>query len=324
MRAMENSLSYSNNIVFLDAETISKNIDLQKFKTLGNFKPYLTTRPDNVYERICDAQVIVTNKVVIDEQIMSRCPRLKLICVTATGTNNIDLMAAKKFNILVKNVKDYSTNSVAQLTFAFVLNQLNSLEDYTNYTRKGLWCDSTSFTCQNWPIHELSSTTWGIIGLGTIGQTVANLASIFGAKVQYYSTSGKNHNSKYAAVSLSDLLETSNIISIHAPLNDQTKNLLDKNQLAKIQENSILVNVGRGGIINEKDLYEALQNKVLKVCLDVAENEPMQKDSYLYKLKDLDSVQITPHIAWASQQAQRILIDKVFEHIKEFLNHSLS
>lgn len=317
---MESILNYSTKIVFLDAGTLNKNIDLDRFNEFGEFVIYEQTASDKVIERIQDANIVLTNKVIIDKSIIESCPSLKLICITATGTNNIDHESAAIHNIQVNNVKGYSTNSVAQITFAMALNQLSSLTQYSDYTKTGKWCDSYSFTCQNWPIVELVGKTWGIIGLGTIGQKVAQIAKAFDCNVQYYSTSGKNKNNDFKSVDLETLLKTSHVISIHAPLNGNTKNLLKKNELNLIEAGSVLINVGRGGIINEQDLLEVLQNKNIFVSLDVAELEPMSKTSALFELKNHKNVLITPHIAWASLEAQELLISNIYKQIKEFLD----
>lgn len=316
---MSNSSIYLNNIVFLDADTINKNINLDRFNELGNFTAYKNTSKELIYERVKDAHIILTNKVNLNKEVLENCNSLKLICVTATGTNNIDHEAARNLNIKICNVKDYSTASVAQLTLTMALNHYCSIQNYLQYTKAGKWCESTSFTCQAWKISELKGKTWGIIGLGAIGKKVANLASAFDCKTQYYSTSGKNNDLNFNQVGLEKLLLTSDIISIHAPLNDKTLNLISKNELEKLKDECIIINVGRGGIINEKDLYEVLLSKKIYVSLDVAENEPMDRDSYLFKLKEFENVHITPHIAWASIEAQQTLMNSVFNQVKVFL-----
>ena len=302
-------------IVFLDALTLG-DVDFDKFKELGEVKIYDITLPDETLNRVKNADIVVTNKVVIDKKIMDNS-NIKFIQIAATGMNNVDLEYAKKKGIIVKNVAGYSTNSVIQHTFALVLSLLNKICYFDEFVRKK-YPNSKIFThIQNW--FEINGKRWGIIGLGEIGKGVANLAKNFGAEVVYYSTSGKNQNSEFKRVNLEELLNTSDIISIHAPLNENTKNLLNKNNLNLIKDKAILVNVGRGGIINEKDLAEILEKKDIFVGLDVFEKEPIDKNNPLLKFKE--KTLLTPHVAWTSIEARNKLMKGIFENIKEFLNN---
>jgi len=299
-------------IVFLDALTLG-DVDLERFKNLGEVEIYQTTAKEETLKRVKDADVVVTNKVVIDKNIMDNS-NIKFIQIAATGMNNIDLEYAKKKGIIVKNVAGYSTNSVIQHTFALVLGLLNKVCYFDEYTRKN-YPNSKIFTyIQNW--FEIKGKRWGIIGLGEIGRGVGRLAKSFGAEVVYYSTSGKNQSNEFKRVELDELLKTSKIISIHAPLNENTKNLLNKNNLILIQNRAILVNVGRGGIINEKDLAEVLEEKDIFVGLDVFENEPINSDNPLLKFKD--KTLLTPHVAWTSIEAREKLVNSIYENIKNF------
>ena len=299
-------------IVFLDALTLG-NVDFDRFKNLGEVEIYDVTPKEKTLERVKKADIVVTNKVVIDKDIMDKS-NIKFIQIAATGMNNVDLEYAKKKGIIVKNVAGYSTNSVIQHTFALVLGLLNKVCYFDEYTRKE-YPHSKIFThIQNW--FEINGKTWGIIGLGEIGRGVAKLAKSFGAEVVYYSTSGKNQNREYKRVTLEELLKKSDIISIHAPLNKDTKNLLNKNNLELIKDGAILVNVGRGGIINEKDLAEILNKKEIFVGLDVFENEPINSDNPLLKSS---KVLLTPHVAWTSKEAREKLMDGIYENIKEFI-----
>jgi len=299
-------------IVFLDALTLG-NVDFDRFKNLGEVEIYDVTPKEKTLERVKKADIVVTNKVVIDKEIMDKS-NIKFIQIAATGMNNVDLEYAKKKGIIVKNVAGYSTNSVIQHTFALVLGLLNKVCYFDEYTRKE-YPHSKIFThIQNW--FEINGKTWGIIGLGEIGRGVAKLAKSFGAEVVYYSTSGKNQNREYKRVTLEELLKKSDIISIHAPLNKDTKNLLNKNNLELIKDGAILVNVGRGGIINEKDLAEILNKKEIFVGLDVFENEPINSDNPLLKSS---KVLLTPHVAWTSKEAREKLMDGIYENIKEFI-----
>lgn len=315
-----NSKKCLNKIVFLDAGTLNSNVSLEKIASLGELIIYDSTKSEEVEDRIKDATIIITNKVVLDKEILNKTNNLKLICIAATGMNNVDLDEAAQLNIKVKNVVGYSTSSVVQHTFALVTNLLGSIKNYQSYTSNGQWCTSDSFTCQNWNISEINSKRWGIIGLGTIGKKTAQVAEAFGAEIFYYSTSGLNNNSKYTQLDLKELLKTSDIISIHAPLNENTTNLLNKENLKYLKENSVLVNVGRGGIINEDDLLEIVQNKNILIGLDVLESEPMLKESTAYSLSVNPNIIITPHIAWASFEAQTCLIEGIFTNISEFIS----
>lgn len=316
---MVNIKNCSNKIVFLDTSTLNKDVDLSCFQTFGDFKSYSYTDPEMVFERVQDANIVITNKVILNKELLERCHHLKLICIAATGMNNVDLEAAKELGIVVKNVKGYSTDSVVQQTFAMVLSLSSKIIQYSDYVRTGQWAQSKTFTHQQWPIYEIKNKKWGIIGLGQIGQAVAKVATAFGSKVSYYSTSGQNNNADYNRVELEVLLSESDIITIHAPLNDKTLNLITAKEITLLKEQAILINVGRGGIINEKDLFMSLQEKKILVGLDVVEREPMLVNSFADKLKDNQSIIITPHIAWASMEAQQTLVKGIQTNISEFL-----
>jgi len=300
------------NIVFLDALTLG-DVDFERFKKFGDVKIYQTTKPSETLDRVKEADIVVTNKVVIDKHIMDNAD-IKFIQIAATGMNNVDLEYAKQKGIPVKNVAGYSTNAVIQQTFALVLGLLNKVCYFDSYTRNE-YPQSEIFThIQNW--FEISGKRWGIIGLGEIGRGVAKIAKSFGAEVVYYSTSGKNSNPEYKRVELDELLKTSDIISIHAPLNENTKDLLNYEKLSLIKDNAVLVNLGRGGIINEKDLAEILNQKDLFVGLDVFEKEPVNADNPLLKYKD--KTLLSPHIAWTSIEARNKLMDGIYKNIEEF------
>ena len=306
-------------IVFLDTKTLGKDISLEKFNTLGEVIKYETTNPSETLKRVQNCDVVVTNKVVLSKDIIEKS-NFKLICITATGTNNIDLEAASNANIEVKNVSDYSTSSVSQVTFTLVLSLIQKLEYYKSYVDSLQWSNSNLFTHIDKPFFELKNKKWGIIGLGNIGKEVAKIASAFGCEVNYYSTSGKNLNTDYNSISLEELLKSSDIISIHSPLNDATYNLLNKTNLNMLKEDGILVNVGRGGIINESDLSAKLDSDKSLYCgLDVVEKEPIEENNPLLKIKNKDRLILTPHIAWASVEARTILLNKVFDNIKTFV-----
>jgi len=306
-------------LVILDAKTLGDDIDLGVFEKFGEVKVFDVTTPGERIERCKDADIIITNKVVIDEEVMAACEHLRLICVAATGMNNIDLKAAQKRGIEVKNVSGYSTDSVVQHTFAMLFYLMEKLPYYDDYVKSKAWSDSGIFTCIDRPFHELRGRQWGIIGLGTIGKAVAKVAEAFGATVVYYSTSGENEDPYYPRMELDTLLSTSHIVSIHAPLNEKTKNLLDFAKLEKIPAGSILLNLGRGGIINETDLVHVMDDKELYVGLDVTEKEPLPEDSILYEVANPDRLLITPHIAWTSIEAREKLIAAIVHNIEVFL-----
>lgn len=306
-------------IVILDKKTLGDDIDLSGFEQLGEPLMYDSTTKEQTLDRVKGAQIVVTNKVVIDKEIMDSSD-IKLICVAATGMNNIDLEYAKSKNIIVKNVAGYSTPSVVQMTFSMALYLIGKLRYLDEYTKSDEgWVKSPVFTHLENPYFDIAGKTWGIIGLGTIGKDVAKVASAFGANVQYYSTSGRNRDENVQRVSLEDLLKTSDIISIHAPLNEQTNNLINSDNLSLLKENAVLLNLGRGGIVNEVDLAAYIDKSSILVGLDVLEHEPIKKDNSLLMAKNTDRLFITPHIAWASVESRVKLVDGICKNIEEYL-----
>ena len=301
-------------VVLLDKLTFGDS-DLSKFEQFGEVEFYDTTSAEQTLERVKEADVIVTNKVVITDEVMRNCPDLKLICVAATGMNNVDIDAAQKLGIKVKNVVGYSTDSVIQHTFSMLFYLMGHSRYYDEYVKSQEWEKSGLFTHVGKVFFELKGKKWGVIGLGEIGRGVAKIATAFGAEVSYYSTSGKNRNGEYKRESISNILEQSDIISIHAPLNDSTYDLIAHSELLMMKDGAVLLNLGRGGIVNESALSYILDAKPIYVGLDVLEKEPMQKDSPLKKIKAQDRLYITPHIAWTSVEARERLIDGVIENI---------
>jgi lactate dehydrogenase-like 2-hydroxyacid dehydrogenase len=307
-------------IVFLDASTVGDVPNLDSLKSLGEVTLYPVTKPGETAGRISDADVVITNKVVINRELMEAAPKLKLICVAATGMNNIDRDAAKELGIPVKNVAGYASQSVAQCTFAMILHMIHKMPEFDEYVKGGEYSKSDIFTKVDRNFHELSGMRFGIIGLGSIGSKVAEIAWAFGSEVVYYSTSGKNSDQPYKRVDLGELLKTCDIISIHAPLNENTENLLGYNQLKLMKPSAILVNTGRGGILNEKDLARAIdENLIAGAAIDVFEKEPIAPDNPLLKVKNTDKLLLTPHITWSSMEARTALIDGVRRNIEEFL-----
>lgn len=306
------------NIAFLDYDTLGYDISIEKFNKFGKVIVYGFTKYEQTIERLKDIDIAITNKVIIDKNIIDNT-NLKQICVAATGMNNIDLAYAKEKNIIVNNVAGYSTNSVIQLTFTFVLNFVQEFEYYTKYTQSGLWSQSNIFVNLDKPFYELSNKTWGIIGLGTIGKGVANIAKTFGCNIQYYSTSKENNSTEFNRVELDELLKTSDIITIHSPLNENTKNLLTYKELSSLKDGTILVNVGRGGIINESDLAKILDEKMIFAGLDVISTEPIAKDNPLNFIQNKEQLKITPHIGWSSIEARNRLTNGIIENIEKFV-----
>ena len=306
-------------IVFLDAVTLGSDIDLAVFDRFGDVTIHDRTAPEERIERCRDADIVVTNKVVIDKEVIDACEHLKLICVAATGMNNVDLDYAASRGIEVKNVSGYSTDSVVQHTFAMLFYLMEKLPYYDRYVKEKRWAKSGIFTCIDRPFHELKRKQWGIVGLGTIGKAVAKVAEAFGATVVYHSTSGKNDDPLYPRMELDTLLSTSHIVSIHAPLNERTRNLLDRPRLERLQKGTILLNLGRGGIIDETALAQVMQEKEIWVGLDVTEKEPLPEDSPLYNVADSERLLITPHIAWTSVEAREKLVAGIVHNIETFL-----
>ena len=311
---MENKMK----IVFLDCDTLGYDISLEEFKKFGEVIVYGFSSYEETIARLQGAEIVVTNKTVIDKNIIDNSD-LKLICVAATGMNNIDLEYAKKKNIQVKNVKSYSTHSVTQLTFSFVLNFVQEFEYYTKYTNEREWEKSKIFVNLDKPFYELKDKNWGIIGLGEIGKNVAKIATAFGSKVSYFSTSGNNNCSDYERIGLEEILKKSDIITIHAPLTEFTKNLIGRKELEMLKNKAILVNVGRGGIVNENDLAEVLDEKEIYVGLDVVEVEPIASNNPLNFIKNKYRLKMTPHIGWASIEARNELTKGIINNIKTFV-----
>jgi len=302
-------------IVLLDALTFGET-DLSAFEQFGDVEVYQTTSPEQTKERITDADVIVTNKVVITDALMTEAKNLKLICVAATGMNNIDLDAATKREIEVKNVAGYSTDSVIQHTFSLLFYLMGHSRYYDESVKDGTYSRSPIFTDVSKPFFEIKGKKWGIIGLGSIGQGVAKIADVFGAEVSYYSTSGKNHSQPYTRLELDELLSECDIISIHSPLNEQTNNLLDYEQLLTCKDGAIVLNLGRGGIINEEAIAKIIDEKNISFGLDVLSKEPMIENHPLLSVKNKENLYITPHIAWTSVEARDTLIASIIENIK--------
>lgn len=306
-------------IVFLDAKTIGDDIDLSGFDTLGEVVKYPYSTAEEAAERSVDADVLIINKVEINEKSIGGAEHLKLVCVTATGTNNLDKDYLAQRGIAWRNVAGYSTETVAQHTFALLFFLLEKLSYYDAYVKDEKYVNDVMFTHFASAFHELSGKTWGIVGLGNIGRRVADIAKAFGCKVIYYSTSGRNSNPNYERVDFDTLLAESDIVSVHAPLDENTKGLMNKDAFAKMKSSAIFLNLGRGPIVEEADLADALNRDVIAAAgLDVLTAEPMREDNPLRSIKDSKKLIITPHIAWASIEARTRLMQTICGQIREF------
>lgn len=307
-------------IVFLEVGNLGDDMDFEQFRQLGEVVFYETTPDELVRERIADADIVAINKIPMNRETLEQAPNVKLICVTATGTNNIDFAYTNSRGIQVANVSSYSTNTVVQHTFAMAFYLLEKLAYYDNYVKSGKYMESPYFVHMGQPFHDLKGMTWGIVGLGEIGRGVADIARAFGCKVIYFSTSGKNHNPDYTQVSMEELLKESDIISIHAPLNSTTNGLFHYDVLKQMKPTALLLNLGRGPIVNDTDLARALQEGVIAGAgLDVLPIEPMAKDSPLAAIQDSSRLFITPHIAWASVESRTRLVDQVYKNMLDFI-----
>lgn len=306
-------------IVFLDVKTIGEDLDLSGFDSLGEVVKYPFSTPAEIPDRVMDADVIVLNKARIHEETIRTASRLKLVCVTGTGTNNLDKEYLKSRGITWRNVAGYSTESVAQHTFAMLFYLLEHLRYYDDYVKEGRYICDTSFTHFEKHFHELNGKTWGIIGLGNIGRRVASVAETFGAHVIYTSPSGRPPQPGYRQTDLDTLLGTSDIISIHAPLNRFTENLIDIKAFQKMKPSCIFLNLGRGAIVMEQDLADALDRRMIAAAgLDVLRDEPITPDNPLLMIRDNKRLLITPHVAWASVEARTRLMETILRQIEEF------
>ena len=305
-------------IVFLDEYSIAGR-SLEKITSQGEYIAYENTAKEQVVERLKGADIAITNKVLIDGDAMRQLPDLKLICVAATGMNNVDLETAKELGIEVKNAVGYSTTSVAETTIASALALARNIVYFNEYFHDGRYSKADRAFCYDRFTFELRGKKWGIIGMGNIGREVARLASVFGCEVRYFSTSGAKREEQYPAMELNELLEWSDIVSVHSPLNDRTRGLVGRNELQKMKPSSIIINVARGGIIDEAALAEALDNGwVAAAALDVFSVEPL-RESALYNIKDKYRLLASPHNAWSAAEAIDRLIDCVAENIRTWL-----
>ena len=303
-------------IVFLDAATMG-DVSFEPIASLGDLVCYDSSTPEQALERVADCDVMIVNKVKVTPQLIDAAPNLKLICESATGVNNIDLEYAASKGIPVRNAVGYSTDSVVQATFMHILSLVGKAPYFDNSVKNGKYSQSGMFTdvSVNW--WELSGKNIGIIGLGNIGSRVAKVAEAFGMKVSYYSTSGTSHNKEYPSVSLEQLLSESDIVSIHAPLNEKTLGLIGQKELRLMKPSAYLINMGRGGIVVEEALAQAVDTGVIAGAgLDVFATEPLPADNCFLKMAHPERLSLAPHVAWASEEARERLLGMVAENIR--------
>ena len=305
-------------IVFLDEYSIAGR-SLEKITSQGEYTAYENTKKEDVVERLKGAEIAITNKVVIDGEAMRQLPDLKLICIAATGMNNVDLEAAKELDIEIKNAVGYSTISVAETTITSALALARNVVYFNEYFHDGRYSKADRAFCYDRHTFQVSGKKWGIVGMGNIGREVARLASAFGCEVRYYSTSGVKREEQYPAMELEELLKWSDIVSVHSPLNERTRGLIGREQLQLMKPSAMIINVARGGIIDEAALAEALDNgTIAAAALDVFSVEPL-RESPLYNIKDKYRLLASPHNAWSAAEAIDRLIECVAENIRVWL-----
>ncbi len=308
-------------IVFLDEYSVG-GANLTSIKALGEYRGYeITETSEEVVERAVEADVVITNKVVLSRETLTKLPKLQLICIAATGMNNVDLDAARELGIEVRNAAGYSTHSVAEATLGAALSLCRQISYYDRYVKSGEYATSDRLFCLDRPIGQLYDSNWGIIGLGAIGREVARLAVALGCKVKYFSTSGAIREEEYErAESLAEMLEWSDVVSIHSPLNEQTKGLIGAKELKHMRPNAILVNVARGGIVDEEALVNSLnRDEIAAAAMDVFVHEPIKSSSPLLTIDDADRLRLSPHNAWQSNRAIKRLLEVIEKNIKNYI-----
>lgn len=309
-------------IVIADRDSVGTDMDYSIFDELGEVTYYDDkVNDDNAKERLEGAKILVINKSQITEEVLGSAPDLELICEFATGYDNANIEACNRHGVKVANVVNYSTSSVAQHTFAMLFYLMENLRHYDEFVKSGAYANQDHFCCLDIPFHELDGMTYGIVGMGNIGKKVASIATAFGAKVIFYSASGKSTCRDYERVEFDELLERSDVISLHCPLSDRTRNLFDKRAFDGMKETAILLNVARGAVVSEKDLYDALSGgQIAAAGLDVLNPEPMAKDSPLLKIQDSGKLIVTPHLAWGSTEARARCIYEVKKNISAWIS----
>lgn len=303
-------------ITFLDAATLGSDVSLDPIAGLGELVCWQTSSPEEAMERVRDCDVLIVNKVKVTAGLIDAAVNLKLICEAATGVNNIDMEYAASKGIPVRNVAGYSTESVVQCTFMHILSLTGRLPYYDAKVKSGKYSWSGLFTDVSLPFFELAGKTMGIIGMGTIGHRVAQVAEAFGMKVVYYSTSGTSHCHDYPSLPLEELMAVSDVVSVHAPLNDKTAGLVGSRELSLMKPHAVIVNMGRGGIIDEAALAKAVDDGIIAGAgIDVYSVEPLNVANPLSKVKHQERLSLTPHTAWASVEARNRLVGMIASNI---------
>ena len=309
-------------IVLLEANNLGEDMVFTPFFPLGEVKIYPSTLPEEMPERVRDADIIVANKLPMCEKTLKDAENLKLICLTATGINNLDGEYLKKRGIRACNVAGYSTDAVAQHTFAMLFYVWEKLRFYDDYVKSGEYTKSEGFSYFKENFYELSGKTWGIIGMGAIGRKVADIAEAFGCRVICYSATGGTYQlpENRKQVDFENLLKESDILSVHAPLNEKTQGLMDMKALEQMKKTAVLINAARGPIVDQEALYRALTEEMIAgAALDVLEKEPMAADNPLARIQDSKKLLITPHMAWAPVETRFRCRDEVVKNIQAFL-----
>lgn len=308
-------------IAVLERDSVGTDVDVSCFEKFGEVVYYGNTVADTVAERVKDADIIITNKAPLNGTTLKDAPHVKLICLFATGYDNVDLDYCKSRGIKVANVVNYCSTAVAQHTLLLALALSEKLAFYDDYVKSGAYGAQDRFSNFDRPFTELEGKTWGIVGMGSIGHKVASLAEAFGCKVIFYSASGKSTCTEYQRVEFDTLLQESDILSLHCPLSDRTRGLIDREAFSKMKKTAVLVNVARGPVVNTQDLHDALmEGQIAAAGLDVLEKEPMAKDNPLGEIKDSTKLIITPHMSWASKEARTRLVGEVTKNIQAFLD----
>ena len=307
-------------IVACEIDSVGNDIKYDSLANAGETVFYTDkVTEDNATERLKDAEVLCINKSQITDKILDAAPNLKLICMFATGFDNANIPACNRHGVKVANVVNYSTASVAQHTFALLFYLMESMRHYDEFVKSGDYANQPHFCCLDIPFHELDGMTYGIVGMGNIGRKVAQIATAFGAKVIFYSASGNSTCTDYERVEFDELLRRSDVISIHCPLSDRTRNLFSGDAFDKMKDTAILINVARGAVVSEQDLADALLNNKIKAAgLDVLYPEPMAKDSPLLQIQDSTKLMVTPHLAWASTEARRRCLEEVKKNVQAY------
>ena len=304
-------------IVIADRDSVGTDMDYSIYDELGEVTYYDDkVTEENAAERLRGAEVLVINKSRITDALLDAAPDLKLICEFATGYDNANIPACDRHGVKVANVVNYSTSSVAQHTFAMLFYLMENLRHYDEFVKSGAYANQEHFCCLDIPFEELEGKTYGIVGMGNIGRRVAQIATAYGAHVIFYASSGHSDCTDYEQVSFGELLERSDVISLHCPLSDRTKDLFNKEAFDRMKKSAILINVARGAVVVEKDLCDALiEGKIRAAGLDVLNPEPMAKDSPLLGIQDSGRLFVTPHLAWASTEARTRCLDEVKKNI---------